>query len=124
MPQSKTMVGLEPGNEGPDDGIDGFGSDENGRRIHFQCKRIGELLDKDDARMYYSGLIYHKIDISIMLAGAGYKDTFKKRLFGHPNIDNIKIHLLTLRDIFEETKIFISAKADLPNLDNLADMTS
>ncbi len=39
-------------------------------------------------------------------------------------VDNIKIHLLTLRDIFEETKIFISAKADLPNLDNLADMTN
>jgi hypothetical protein len=164
--QFAAKLGLEPGNEGPDDGIDGFGSDENGRRIHFQCKLRGELLDKDDARMYYSDLIYHKIDISIrdfqklnspscgmgilarprfragrmptpqenfdyffiwkslMLAGEGYKDTFKQRLFGHPNIDNIKIHLLTLRDVFEETKIFILAKADLPKLDNLADVAS
>lgn len=115
-------LGLEPGPEGSDDGIDGFGYDEKGRRIHFQCKLRSEFIDKDDARMYYSDLKYHEIDTSIMLAGTGYKETFKQRLFGHPDITNINIHLLTLRDIFEQNDAFKLAKKDLPKLANLEDM--
>ncbi len=115
-------LGLVPGSEGPDDGIDGFGFDTQGRKIHFQCKLRSEFLDKDDARMYYSDLKYHEIDISIMIAGKGYKDTFKQRLFGHPDISNIIIHLLTLRDVFEQNHAFQLAKGDLPNLQDLEDV--
>ncbi|NER32485.1 MAG: restriction endonuclease [Oscillatoria sp. SIO1A7] len=111
-------LGLTPGPRGSDDGIDGV-LFYNGRKIHFQSKLKGERLDKDEARLYYSDLKYHKVDVSIMLAGIGYKDTFRERLFGHDGISNVTIHLLTLRDIFEETSSFQSALKDLPPLEEL-----
>ncbi len=111
-------LGLTPGQSGPDDGIDGLGF-YNESKIHFQCKLRGRQLDKDDARMYYSDIDYHRVDVSIMLAGCGYKDTFPKRLFGHRHISDYKIHLLELRDIFEETPTFEEAVIDLPPLRDL-----
>jgi hypothetical protein len=95
-------LGMTPGPAGPDDGIDGITVHE-GRTVHFQCKLRSTPLDKDDARAYYSDLMYHAAAVSIMLAGVGYKDTFRERLFGHPDIGKVRIHLLTLQDLFEET---------------------
>ncbi|HAN74073.1 MAG TPA: restriction endonuclease [Planktothrix sp. UBA8402] len=111
-------LGLTPGVAGPDDGIDGFGWDQN-RKIHFQCKLRAKKLDKDDARMYYSDIDYHCVDLSVMLAGSGYKDTFIERLYGHRYIDNYKIYLLTLDDIFQETPAFEEAVEELPPLRDL-----
>lgn len=106
-------LGLEPGPLGSDDGIDGIGL-HNERKIHFQCRLKGEELDKDDARAYYSDIEYHRVDVSMMLAGIGYKDTFTERLYGHGNISRYKIHLLTLGDLFEESPAFQEALKDLP----------
>ena len=111
-------LGLTPGPRGPDDGIDGIVLHE-GRKIHFQCKLRSTPLDKDDAREYYSDLKYHGVGVSIMLAGVDYKDTFKKRLFEHPDIQDIRIHLLTLRDLFEESDNYKKALHDLPQLGGL-----
>lgn len=112
-------LGLEPGPLGSDDGIDGMGY-HNERKIHFQCRLRDSLLDKDDARSYYSDIEYHRVDISVMLAGIGYKDTFTARLFGHNHISNYKIHLLTIRDLFEGTEAFQEALQDLPSLRDLS----
>src|SRR5262249_23645663 len=71
-------------------------------------------LDIDEARKYYSDIVYHAVDVSILLSATGYKDTFRERLFGHPGIAHIRVHLLTLRDMFEESPIFVEAVKDLP----------
>ncbi|MFQ3618134.1 MAG: restriction endonuclease [Cyanobacteriota bacterium] len=112
---------LTPGPEGPDDGVDGSTYFE-GKKIHFQSKLSGKLLDKDEARKYYSDIIYHNADVSIMLSGVGYKETFLSRLYGHPDIDRVTIHLLTLQDLFEETEVFQNAIRDLPYLEKLKEL--
>lgn len=84
-------LGLNPGPRGADDGIDGSLIRDN-KLIHFQSKLRSVKLDREDARSYFSDILYHKADISIILSGVGFKDTFKKRLFGHEGIENIEIH--------------------------------
>jgi hypothetical protein len=109
---------LTPGPEGPDDGVDGSTYFE-GKKIHFQSKLSRKALDKDEARKYYSDINYHGADISIMLSGNGYKDTFVERLYGHQNVERVVIHLLTLQDLFEKTEVFQNALKDLPPLEKL-----
>lgn len=38
------------------------------------------------------------------------------KLFGHPGIDRVRIHLLTLQDVFLESGAYRDALADLPTL--------
>ena len=111
-------LGLTPGPEGPDDGVDGSTYFE-GKKIHFQSKLSRKPLDKDEARKYYSDINYHEADVSIMLSGNGYKDTFIQHLYGHQNIERVIIHLLTLQDLFEKTEVFQNALKDLPPLEKL-----
>ena len=111
-------LNLIPGPDGPDDGVDGYGYFE-GKRIHFQSKLKSEALDINEARMYYSDIKYNQANISVMISGRGYKETFKQRLFGHPDIDKVVIHLLTLQDVFEKSERFWRAVADLPSLRGL-----
>ena len=108
-------LGLEPGPKGSDDGIDGFG-EKNNKKIHFQSKLRNVKLDRDEARKYFSDIIYHKADVSIILSGVGFKDTFRERLFGHKEIENVEIYLLELRDIFKKTDSFVDACKSLPDL--------
>ena len=112
---------LTPGPGGPDDGIDGS-TCLAGKTIIFQSKLSEKPLDKDEARKYYSDIRYHRADISIMLSGVGYKKTFLTRLYGHPDIDLVTIHLLTLQDLFEETEAFQNAVRDLPCLEKLKEL--
>jgi hypothetical protein len=116
-------LGLQPGPGGPDDGIDGS-ADIGGRLIHFQCKLRGTELDRDDARAYYSDLQFHRAAISVMLAGKGYKETFRERLFGHPHLEIVRIHLLALEDLFLETPAYQAARADLPLMVDLAQIAA
>ncbi|MGC9526802.1 MAG: restriction endonuclease [Limnospira sp.] len=109
---------LTPGPLGPDDGVDGWTYFE-GKKIHFQSKLSRKPLDKDEARKYYSDIKYHRADVSIMLSGMGYKEGFKERLYGHPDIDSVVIHLLSLQDLFEKTEKFKNALKDLPPLEKL-----
>ena len=111
-------LGLNPGPRGKDDGIDGI-IINNGIVIHFQSKLRSVQLDVDDARNYYSDIIFHKAHISIILSGIGFKDTFRSRLFGHEGIESVKIHLLELKDIFESNENFNRACNDLPSLQYL-----
>lgn len=111
-------LGLNPGPRGKDDGIDGILV--NGDFvIHFQSKLRSAPLDVDDAKNYYSDIIFHKANVSIILSGVGFKETFKTRLFGHQSIENVRIHLLELADIFENTAAFVDACNDLPGLRSL-----
>jgi hypothetical protein len=112
-------LGLEPGPPGSDGGVDGRGVLPDGREMHFQCKLWSGPLDTDEARKYYSDLKFHQFQVSVMLAGVGYKETFTERLFGHPDIDGIRIHLLTLADLFGETEAYQAALQDLPALAGL-----
>ena len=118
--RSALHLGLEPGPRGADDGIDGSLL-KNAQMIHFQSKLRSVKLDREDARSYFSDISYHKADISIILSGVGFKDTFKERLFGHDGIENIEIHLLELKDIFEKNENFMKACAVLPELIYLDD---
>ncbi len=113
-------LGLKPGPRGADDGVDGS-LIKDGKMIHFQSKLRSVKLDREDARSYFSDISYHKADISIILSGVGFKDTFKERLFGHEGIENIDIHLLELKDIFEKNENFTKACAVLPELIYLDD---
>jgi hypothetical protein len=108
------FLGLTPGPKGPDDGIDGFLIDENGLRIHFQSKLSAKKLGVDEAKKYYSDMICHQVDISIMLSGVGYTNGFVKRLEAHS--DTPRYHLLTLEDLFAETERYQKARHDLPGL--------
>ncbi|NKC11999.1 MAG: restriction endonuclease [Gammaproteobacteria bacterium] len=109
-------LGLNPGPRGADDGIDGFFESEDGTKIHFQSKLRSTKLDRSDAREYFSDIGFHQADISIMLSGVGFKETFEERLFGHKSIKNVEIHLLELRDIFEKTEAYSEACQSVPEL--------
>ncbi|MEZ9882809.1 hypothetical protein AB4374_02975 [Vibrio splendidus] len=108
-------LGLTPGPRGDDDGIDGL-IVHNGQRIHFQSKLRSVRLDKDDAREYYSDIIFHKADVSLILSGVGFKTTFEDRLFGHDGISKVQIHLLELNDLFEKNEKYCKACSSLPEL--------
>lgn len=108
-------LGFIPGPRGDDDGIDGFITHDN-NRIHFQSKLRSVPLDREDARSYYSDIIYHRANISVIISGVGFKDTFRKRLYGHEGIENVKIHLLEVSDLFEKNNAFNNACLDLPSL--------
>ncbi|MBQ0693487.1 hypothetical protein [Providencia stuartii] len=114
-------LGLNPGPRGADDGIDGSFEDENGRFIHFQSKLRSTQLNRSDAREYYSDIDYHNADVSIMLSGIGFKDTFIDRLNGHKSIEEVEIHLLQLSDIFENSQAYINACNSVPQLRYLND---
>lgn len=108
-------LGLTPGPRGKDDGIDGI--IVNGDFVmHFQSKLRNVPLDVDEAKNYYSDIIFHRANVSIILSGVGFKDTFRTRLFGHEGIEKVRVHLLELADIFENTVAFLNACKDLPEL--------
>lgn len=119
-------LGLTPGPTGRDGGVDGEGN-INGLKIYFQSKLKNKNLGAEEADILYSRLIRSSADIGVILAGVGYTSStrsdpnagFKNRLLQFPNIDRFKIHLLTLRDIFEENQTFQDAMYDLPPLREL-----
>ena len=113
-----SYLGLNPGPKGADDGIDGS-IIKNDKIIHFQSKLRSVKLDREDARSYFSDIAYHKADISIILSGVGFKETFRERLFGHEGIEKIDIHLFELKDIFEKSEKFMEACEVLPKLQYL-----
>ena len=119
-------LGLTLGSAGADGGIDGYGSINN-RKIYFQSKLKGHNVGAEEAGNFYSSLIRYEADIGIMLVGVGYTSPtmshpqagFKNRLLEFPDIDRYRIHLLSLRDIFEETPEFEEAVRDLPPMREL-----
>lgn len=110
-----SFLGLTPGPRGSDDGIDGF-LIYQGRTIHFQSKLRSSPLDREDARSYFSDIIFHKAKVSILLSGVGYKETFHERLFGHEGINDVSVYLLKLEDVIEQTDEFKRACNELPSL--------
>lgn len=110
------ILGFYPGPLGADGGIDGVIFQEDKRLVHFQCKLSQQELDVEQAKLLYADIMYHRASISIMLAGLGYKDTFKKRLFCHPHLEEVTIHLLSLVDVLAKTENYFLAVQTLPKL--------
>jgi hypothetical protein len=110
------FLGFHPGPLGADGGIDGVLFRSDGRIIHFQSKLSKSELDVEQAKLLYADIMYHRAVISIMLAGIGYKETFKQRLFAHPHIESVNIHLLTLVDVLAKTDAYHLAVEELPTL--------
>lgn len=113
-------LGLTPGEIGNDGGCDGVG-ELGGKRIYFQSKLERNRLDASRAAEFYGNLGLHQAQISVMLAGNGYTPGFVQRLEKDPNLSQqFTIHLLSLRDLFEETAAFQKATQSLPPLRNLS----
>lgn len=116
-------LGLTPGALGPDKGIDGE-KIYNGKRIYFQSKLSREPLSPSLAAEFFGYLVGYAYDIGIMLSGTRYTDGFKDRLEYLLSSDrlkgDIKVHLLSLEDIFGETEVFQNAALDLPPLRDLS----
>jgi hypothetical protein len=113
-------LGLTPGAIGRDGGCDGIGT-VNGQQIYFQSKLERERLDASRAAEFYGNLGLHQAQIGILLSGAGYTLGFTERLAKDPELDQrYRIHLLSLRDLFEETEAFQQAIQSLPPLRNLS----
>jgi hypothetical protein len=113
-------LGLTPGPIGKDGGCDGVGT-VNGQQIYFQSKLERERLDASRAAEFYGNLGLHQAQIGILLSGAGYTPGFTERLAKDPDLDQrYRIHLLSLRDLFEETDAFQQAIQSLPPLRNLS----
>jgi hypothetical protein len=113
-------LGLTPGPIGKDGGCDGMGT-VNGQQIYFQSKLERERLDASRAAEFYGNLGLHQAQIGILLSGAGYTPGFTERLAKDPDLDQrYRIHLLSLRDLFEETDAFQQAIQSLPPLRNLS----
>ncbi len=111
------LLGFRPGPCGSDGGIDGV-TGENNRLVYFQSKLSESELNVDHAKLLYADLMYHRAAVGVMLAGKGYKKTFSKRLFKHPHIEEVKIHLLTLVDVLAKTDEFYAAVQDIPKLNS------
>lgn len=116
------VLGFHPGPLGPDGGMDGVIFREDGCLVHFQSKLSQKELDVEHAKLLYADIMYHRAVISIMLAGMGYKETFNKRLFGHPYLEQVSIHLLTLVDVLAKTDTYYFAVQDLPKLSLLEEI--
>jgi len=116
-------LGLTPGKSGSDGGIDGYAK-INHDIIYFQSKLSQNILDASYTADLIGNMMIHEANIGIMLAGAGYTDGFRSRLnkgIQSKQINTqLKIHLLSLEDVFGETEIFIKATQDLPLLRNLS----
>ncbi len=110
------LLEFQPGPLGADGGIDGVIFNQDGELIHFQSKLSQSKLNVDHAKLLYADIMYHHAVISVVLAGIGYKKTFKERLFAHPYLEKVKIHLLTLVDVLAKTDNYYSALEDLPKL--------
>jgi hypothetical protein len=113
-------LGLTAGEIGQDGGCDGTG-DLNGKRIYFQSKLERERLDASRAAEFYGNLGLHQAQIGVMLSGAGYTSGFTQRLAKDPDLNKrYTIHLLSLRDLFEETEALQQAVKSLPPLRDLS----
>ena len=113
-------LGLTPG----DGGCDGSGEIE-GKRIYFQSKLEHDRLDASRAAEFYGNLGLHQAQIGVIIAGAGYTTGFSQRLAKDPQLhQRYQLHLLSLRDIFEETETFQKAVLNLPPLRNLSQVVS
>lgn len=116
-------LGLTPGKSGIDGGIDGYGTIDN-EIIYFQSKLSQNTLDASYVADFVGNLVIHQADIGIMLAGVGYTDGFYERLQeackSQKLNTKIKVHLLSLEDIFGETEKFELAIQDLPPLRDLS----
>ncbi len=116
-------LGLTPGKSGSDGGIDGYAK-INHAIIYFQSKLSQNILDASYTADLIGNMMIHEANIGIMLAGAGYTDGFRSRLnkgIQSKQINTqLKIHLLSLEDVFGETEILIKATQDLPSLRNLS----
>ncbi|MGI0493519.1 hypothetical protein ACN4EG_17185 [Alkalinema pantanalense CENA528] len=112
-------LGLTPGEIGRDGGCDGTG-EINGKSIYFQSKLEREKMDASRAAEFYGNVGLHQANIGIMLSGAGYTPGFAQRLAKDPYLtQRYEIHLLSLRDLFEESTAFQQAIVSLPPLRNL-----
>jgi hypothetical protein len=112
-------LGLEPGPLGKDGGIDGVGLIHQ-EKIYFQSKLINRPLNAEFADTLYGNLVRHKANIALVLTGVGYTSGVLQRLKEFDDIEQFKIHLLTLHDYFNETATFKSALKDLPPLRDLS----
>ena len=111
---------MTPGDIGSDGGCDGSG-EIKGKRIYFQSHLERERLDASRAAKFYGNLGLHQAQIGVLIAGAGYTAGFAQRLLKDPQLhQRYQLHLLSLRDIFEETEPFHNAVLDLPPLRNLS----
>ncbi len=113
-------LGLNPSKAGANGRIDGEGAID-GRKIYFQSKLYRKPLDASFVADFWGNIARYRADIGIMLAGVGYTSGFESRLQLLPNIDKLKIHLLTLEDIFGESSNFEAAVIHLPPLRDLSD---
>lgn len=72
------------------------------------------MLGKVDALDFYENILKQKADVGIMLSGIGYTKNFQKYKSEYVEIQNAKIHLLSLQDIFEKNIIYLALLEDLP----------
>lgn len=110
------VLGFNPGPLGKDGGIDGVLFREDGGLVYFQSKLSRYPLNVDHAKLLYSDIMYHRAEVSVILSGVGYKETFEQRLFGHPYLNPETVHLLTLVDVLAKTDKYYLATQDLPKL--------
>ncbi len=107
-------LGLEAGPRGSDGGVDGSGYTADGRKIYFQSRLRSKALGKADAIDFYENVVKQRADIGIILSGIGYTKNFQQYKSEYPEIQNTKTHMLSLKDIFEKTSIYLTVLEDLP----------
>ncbi len=107
-------LGLEAGPRGSDGGVDGSGFTTDGRKIYFQSRLRSKVLGKADAVDFFENILKQKANVGIMLSGIGYTKNFAQYNLDYPELQNAKIHLLSLQDIFENNLKYLTMFEDLP----------
>lgn len=115
-------VGFEAGPRGADGGVDGALRTEAGVLAHFSSKLSAHPLDVNEAKVLYADVLWHRAAVSVIVAGAGFKGTFRGWLREAPHLDGVAMHLLTLTDVLARTEAYDVARADLPLLERLAEI--
>lgn len=104
-----------PGPGGKDGAVDGaiVGVEQN-LLAHFQSKLSSKPIRLDQGKILHSDLTRLKPRVCIYIAGVGYDDSVI-RLLNEQNVSQLtQLHLLTLKDVFQQSNAYMDALKALP----------
>lgn len=104
-----------PGPGGKDGAVDGAITDADQSLLaHFQSKLSSKSIRLDEGKILHSDLIRLKPKVCVYIAGVGYDDSVIRLLDAQDVSQFTLVHLLTLKDVFQQSSAYTAALQDIP----------